>query len=115
MEYKIDWEEELHRRRVLGLTHLPDPLPHPDHIKIDMKRGTARIIGPATKEEKARWDDMLARKADFEDEIRDLREMLETETDPRMRDVLWGEIAFDQRIVTMISKAERGEYPDERR
>lgn len=115
MEYKVGWENELHRRRVLGLTHLPDPLPHPDHVLIDLNRGTARIIGPATKEEKARWDDMLARKADFEDEIRDLREMLETETDPRMRDVLWGEIVFDQRIVTMISKAERGEYPDERR
>ncbi len=113
MEYKAGWVEELHRRRVLGLTHLPDPLPHPDHILIDLSRGTARVIGPSTREEKDRWDAMLGRKADFEAEIRHLREMLETETDPRMRDVLLGEIAFNQRIVTMIGKAERGESIDE--
>ena len=46
------WERELERRRVLGLTG-PEPLPHPDHLVIDLEAGTAHIRGPATKEEKA--------------------------------------------------------------
>lgn len=112
MQYKADWDRELRRRRALGITHLPDPLPHPEHILIDLRQGTARIIGPATKEEKARWDEMLQRKAEYEAEIRDLREMLEAQADPRMRDMLQDDIASSQRIVTMISQVERGEPID---
>ena len=38
-----------------GLT-LPEPLPHPDDIVIDMKIGQVGITGPMTKEDKAEWD-----------------------------------------------------------
>ena len=65
MTYKIEWDRELERRRVLGITHLPDPLPQSDHIHIDVRRGTARVIGPSTNEEKAFLDDCMARKGEY--------------------------------------------------
>ena len=40
MTYKIEWERELERRRQLGITDLPEPLPHPDHVVLDMQTGT---------------------------------------------------------------------------
>jgi hypothetical protein len=55
--YKVEWEKELRRRERLGITDLPEPLPHPDDIIIDMNEGTARVVGPATKEEKAEYDE----------------------------------------------------------
>jgi hypothetical protein len=60
IEYKRGWDEELERRRQLGI-RLPDPIPHPDEIVIDMKTGRIRITGPMTKEEKVKWDRMYAR------------------------------------------------------
>jgi hypothetical protein len=51
VDYKRKWERELARRRKRGLK-LPDPIPHPDDVLIDMVEGTARLVGPRTKEEK---------------------------------------------------------------
>ena len=53
--YKVKWERELERRRRLGI-EAPDPIPHPDHLVIDMRTGTVRITGPMTPEEKELWD-----------------------------------------------------------
>ena len=55
IEYKVDWERELDRRRRFGHTG-PEPLPHPDDIIIDMRTGEVVIQGPMTKEDKAEWD-----------------------------------------------------------
>ena len=43
--YKIDWERELERRKVMGGTG-PEPLPHPDDIVINMRTGQVEIKGP---------------------------------------------------------------------
>jgi hypothetical protein len=69
MTYKIEWDKELDRRQRLGITDLPDPLPHPDHIILDMMTGTAYIRGPSTKEEKQLWDLIRDRTVDFEAEL----------------------------------------------
>lgn len=45
IEYKVDWERELERRQRHGITDAPPPLPHPDHVIIDMATGTVRIAG----------------------------------------------------------------------
>src|SRR5687767_7832745 len=50
MDYKFKWEAELARRKKLGLK-LPEPVPHPDQITIDVMNGTVHAIGPWTKEE----------------------------------------------------------------
>jgi hypothetical protein len=51
-DYKQKWDQELERRRALGIV-LPDPVPHPDHIRVDLRTGSLEILGPLTKEEKA--------------------------------------------------------------
>ena len=74
IRYKVEWEKELCRRERLGITDLPDPLPHPDHVKIDMIEGTAVVLGPATKEEKADYDWFVERRQEFEDELKQLQD-----------------------------------------
>jgi hypothetical protein len=108
MTYKIEWERELDRRARLGITELPDPLPHPDHVIIDLNEGTAYVRGPATKEEKAEWDRWMERKADFEAEVLEVQEMLEAETDPKMRKVLEDDLARTRRVVDIIDSALSG-------
>ena len=51
IEYKVEWERELERRRALGVV-APDPIPHPDDIEIDMETGAVIVRGPMTKEDK---------------------------------------------------------------
>jgi hypothetical protein len=62
MDYKIEWDRELHRRETLGITHLPPPLPHPDQVKIDMDTGRAHIEGPVTKEQVAQVEMLRERQ-----------------------------------------------------
>ena len=108
MTYKVEWERELERRARLGITGLPEPLPHPDHVRIDLREGTARVIGPATREEKAEWDMWMARKADFEAEVEELEEMLEGETDPKMRQILEEDLAQSRKVVDIIDRGLSG-------
>src|SRR5690606_20452980 len=54
INYKVEWDQELERRKRLGITG-PAPLPHPDDIIIDMNTGSVRIKGPMTKEDKVKW------------------------------------------------------------
>lgn len=85
MQYKTEWERELWRRERLGITDLPPPLPHPDHVVIDIRAGTARIMGPATKEEKAAYDQLVQQKADLERNMAHLRRALRRQADPAER------------------------------
>ena len=60
-----------------GITDAPPPLPHPDHIEIDLRAGTARIVGPMTKEEKAVCDLWVAQKQELVAKIEKLQEEFE--------------------------------------
>ena len=61
MDYKLGWEAQIDHYKQQGAKP-PEPVPHPDHIKIDMATGQVRITGPFTKEEKERWDLLRKRK-----------------------------------------------------
>ena len=50
-------------------------------VVIDYRTGTARIMGPMTKEEKVEWDDLVHTKKVLEDGIVGLSEILEAEVD----------------------------------
>ena len=102
MTYKIEWERELARRDRFGITDLPPPLPHPDHVKIDMRRGTARVVGPSTKEEKVEYDMWIERRCTFEAELEELRADLAAEKSPRLRKVLETEIGQTERVLEII-------------
>jgi uncharacterized protein DUF5681 len=52
LEYKRDWDREFARRRALGISG-PEPIPHPDHIRIDARDWKITVQGPLTKEERA--------------------------------------------------------------
>jgi hypothetical protein len=78
ISYKVDWDEELERRRKLGI-QAPDPVPHPDHVIIDMQTGSVRIAGPMTKEEKAKLDKCQEYKADALSEVADLKKIVESD------------------------------------
>jgi hypothetical protein len=100
--YKVEWEKELRRREVLGITDLPEPLPHPDDVIIDFDAGTARVVGPATKEEKAAYDDLLRRRDEFAAEVDELLEYRNTLNDPKQIQRVDEDIQRSRRIVAMI-------------
>jgi hypothetical protein len=68
-EYKCYWENELAYRRAHGIRGLPDPIPHPDHVKFDCY-GNWWIDGPVSDWEierekkievlRSRWKENLA-------------------------------------------------------
>jgi hypothetical protein len=103
INYKVEWERELARRERLGIVGEPEPLPHPDHIVIDIRNSTARIAGPATKEEKAQWDEWIARRRDFEEELAETEAMLATETDDRMRAFLERDAAQTRKVLAILA------------
>lgn len=63
VEYKFGWSQAIEHAEVNGLP-VPTPLPHPDDVIIDVRRGEVRYEGPSTPEEKRRWDRLL----EFRDE-----------------------------------------------
>jgi hypothetical protein len=74
--YKVRWEQELQRRRRVGIV-APDPLPHPDHVVIDVADGTVFLKGPATKEEQALWKIWSEQQTIFEKDVRELNAYLD--------------------------------------
>jgi hypothetical protein len=105
MTYKIEWDKELDRRQRLGITDLPDPLPHPDHIILDMMTGTAYIRGPSTKEEKQLWDLIRDRTVDFEAELRELEALRGDPDCPQA--ILLDEIERTKKVLAIIETAHR--------
>lgn len=83
IEYKVGWEMELLRRDRLGITGLPEPLPHPDHVEIDFIKGTAHIFGPNTKEEKAAIDELTANRHVLIGELRDISAAKDATDNPK--------------------------------
>ena len=104
IEYKVNWDHELERRKALGIT-APDPLPHPDHIIIDVNTGAVRITGPMTKEDKARWDRWRQRKEDTEAEIAELNDLLAANPNHPQRDQILQELDHQRRLKEMFSKS----------
>jgi hypothetical protein len=74
-EYKQHWRQEFEACDRAGRAR-PDPVPHPDEIVIDENSMEVRHNGPKNHDEKAKWDRMLTRKADFKDERDALRSEL---------------------------------------
>jgi hypothetical protein len=105
MTYKVEWERELERRRRIGITDLPEPLPHPDHIVLDTRLGTIRITGPSTKEEKALYDLIKDRREDFEAELRDLEELAKDPNYPH-RDLVLKDLEHTKKVLKIIEAAE---------
>ena len=88
LEYKVGWDAELQRRARVGITHLPTPLPHPDHIQFDLDRGIVLIHGPKTQQEKSFYDQAYAELRRLVMWRENCRDVLVTEEDPEEREDL---------------------------
>lgn len=102
IEYKVEWERELQRREALGITNLPQPLPHPDQVIIDMNAGTARVRGPMTKEDRQELEDWKKRRDDWIAELQDIEEHLRSEADPDIRKLLEDDKAQAEKLLAII-------------
>ncbi len=102
IDYKLFWEKELCRRERLGITDLPDPVPHPDQVKIDFIEETVTIVGPTTKEEKADYDWFVERRTEYEDELLDLRNQRSDTTDKELITQLDEKIRQTSRIIQIM-------------
>ena len=100
INYKVEWDEELARRKKFGI-EAPPPLPHPDDIVIDMNTGSVRIKGPMTKEDKVRWDQLRDLKATIKLDIDEMTALLAGQ--PEDGDQITAEIQHSQRVLKMIS------------
>lgn len=107
IQYKIEWERELARRARLGITGAPEPLPHPDHIIIDVRAGTAKVLGPATREEKVEYDRWMGHRADFQAELVELEADLVDEPDPGRIALLEREIADTTKVLGFMTQVLR--------
>jgi hypothetical protein len=101
MKYKFRLEEELERRKKLGITG-PEPLPHPDDIVIDMKTDQVIIKGPQTKEEKVLWDQALEGLKDHDREIEELNAMLKDAKTKSDRALIQDDILHAKRVRQII-------------
>ena len=63
LEYKQGWEAAIQRCQRLGLP-APDPVPHPDHIDLDMQTGQIVVDGPMTCDQRETGRQLIARLMD---------------------------------------------------
>ena len=103
LTYKVEWDRELARRERLGITG-PDPLPHPDHVVVDMRTGNVSIKGPATKEEKEKYDMFATAKVEFQAELDELQKLLHDEPDYPYREQVLTDIEHDKKLLDIIRK-----------
>lgn len=109
MDYKKRWDKELTRRRVLGITDLEDPIPHPDDVRIDLRRGNVRIVGPWTKEDKVERDGWIAQKPELEDVLLDLEYKIGTEEDPGLLAIYEEDLVNTRKLLDLITRMETRE------
>ena len=108
-DYKQQWTHELDRRRSRGVD-LPDPVPHPDDIIIDMRTGHVKTEGPLDELEKRSWDERLARRAEAQDEVNLFAER-HRKARTAKANLMWRlEWHFEQRIFDIINDRLPGRY-----
>ena len=103
IEYKVDWEREIDDCVRLGLKP-PEPVPHPDHIRIDFSTGAISITGPFTKDEKKRWDKLRKRKADAVKAIEILKKDMADPKNRKYLNFIRDEIEFEEGLLRKISE-----------
>jgi hypothetical protein len=102
LDYKLAWEKELERRKQFGINNLPDPLPHPDQIELDMREGTVRMIGPMTKKEKQTVDEWNARMPEIKEAVEALKIDLERDLDEDERAEILKHIKIGEELLAKI-------------
>ena len=74
-DYKEHWHHVLAERARNGTTG-PEPVTHPDDVIIDYKTGHVQIDGPVLEEQKAAWEQLLARSPELERNLMQINEQI---------------------------------------
>jgi hypothetical protein len=109
-DYKRMWDRELERRRTLGII-APDPIPHPDHIRVDLRTGSFEILGPMTKEEKAELEVWSRYKRFFEETNEGLHLLLAEGCDEGSPEEIEEQICGNQQVIDLLDKMLRTGRP----
>jgi Family of unknown function (DUF5681) len=105
IKYKSDWEMELERRKLHGITNLPEPLPHPDDIIVNFRTGKVEVRGPMGKEELNDLQKWLEQKSVLEKELENLEHGLsDPENDGHQR-VLQNDMQHVRKVLAIIDRA----------
>jgi Family of unknown function (DUF5681) len=102
MEYKAGWEKEIERCRQIGLP-LPDPVPHPDHIDLDMRTGQVLVDGPMTYKQRDGGRQLVAKLLECRRELAWLAKTRAKSKDPRMIEIYDQEIVYEKRIRDILT------------
>lgn len=103
IEYKHEWEQEIARCERIGAP-IPEPIPHPRDLEIDMKTGQVIVKGPFTPEEKVKWDKLRERKKECLEEIKFFKKEMGKAKNAKFRKFMEDEIAHEQKLYDMISR-----------
>jgi hypothetical protein len=101
-DYKHKWGQEIERCRKAGLPE-PQPIPHPDDIMLDPDTGEVKIMGPKTKEQKARVDEALERRAEAQEEVSYFANKYRRARDPKLQARYLEDWHFEQRMFDIIN------------
>jgi hypothetical protein len=101
VEYKIETEKELQMIREAGLEER-EIVPHPDHIELDPLTLSVTINGPATKEQKEKWDMLIARRDEAIKNILEWKNNLQKTKNPSKIMQIENDIAFEQKILEIV-------------
>ena len=102
-DYKQKWTAELERRLCCGASDLPDPIPHPEDIIIDLRSGHVKIAGPLDELEKKVWDERLARRDEAQAEVNMFAEKYRKARSQKWKALWHEEWHFEQRIFDIIN------------
>lgn len=102
VEYKHKWDQEIERCRKAGLPE-PTPLPHPDDIILDVNTGAVNYEGPQTKEQKARFDQAVERRAQAQEDVTYFAEKHRRSRSEAIKAQMLDEWHFEQRMFDIIN------------
>lgn len=109
LTYKLEWTKEIERCEKAGLS-APAPLPHPDDVILDFRKGTVNVRGPLTKEEKMDWDGRLERRDEAQQEVSFFAGKYRKARDSESKDRWLTEWHFEQAIFDLINDAMPDRY-----
>jgi hypothetical protein len=108
-DYKLTWKAEIERCERLGI-EAQFPLPHPDDVIIDFRKGEVRAEGPVDEIEKALYDEQIARRDAAQEEVTASAERHRKARGAEKKQFWLDEWHFEQRVFDLINDSMPSRY-----
>lgn len=102
VEYKHGWTQAIDAAREAGRDE-PQPIPHPDDILLDPNTCEVRILGPKTQEQRATYEQQIARRSEAQREVSYYAEQYRRARDPKRKARWLEEWHYEQKIFDIIN------------